>query len=58
MIYLATWNVKSLFRANVVKELVNELKKYKMMIAAIQEIRRPRLRWLGCIENDKVARLY
>jgi hypothetical protein len=25
MIYLATWNVQSLFRVNAVKELVNEL---------------------------------
>jgi exonuclease III len=39
MVYLATWNVQSMFRVNAVKESVNELKKYKINIATIQEIK-------------------
>jgi hypothetical protein len=38
MIYLATWNIQRLFRVYAVKELLNALKNYKIMVAAIQEI--------------------
>ena len=37
--YLATWNVRSLFKAGALKILIKELSRYNIMIAAIQEIR-------------------
>ena len=37
--FLASWNVRSLFRAGALKNLTKELDRYNIMIAAIQEIR-------------------
>jgi hypothetical protein len=37
---LATWNVRSLYRPGGLRITINELKKYKIAIAAIQETRR------------------
>jgi hypothetical protein len=39
---LATWNVRSLYRPGGLRITINELKKYKIAIAAIQETRRVR----------------
>jgi exonuclease III len=39
---LATWNVRSLFRPGTLKNLIQELKKYKINIAAVQD-----MRWKG-----------
>jgi hypothetical protein len=36
---LATWNVRSLYRQGGLRITINELKKYKIAIAAIQEMR-------------------
>jgi hypothetical protein len=36
---LATWNVRSLFKPGTLKNLIQELKWYKICIAALQEIR-------------------
>jgi len=52
MTYLATWNVQSLFRVSAVKGQVNEIRKYRIMKAAIKDVRRLELRWLDCTEND------
>jgi hypothetical protein len=52
MTYPATWNVQNLPKVSAVKGLVNEIRKYRIMIAAIQDIRRLELRWLDCTEND------
>ena len=38
---IATWNVLSLYRAGLGREVVTELKKYKVDIAAMQEVRWP-----------------
>jgi hypothetical protein len=35
---LATWNVRSLFRPGTLKNLIQELKRYKINIAAVQEM--------------------
>jgi hypothetical protein len=35
---MSVWNVKSLFRAGALKNLIHELKNYKLNIAAVQEI--------------------
>ena len=37
--FLASWNVRSLFRTGALKNLTKELDRYNIMIAAIQEIR-------------------
>jgi hypothetical protein len=36
---LATWNVRSLYRPGGLRITINELRKYKIAIAAIQETR-------------------
>jgi exonuclease III len=36
---LKTWNVRSLFKPGTLKNLMQELKRYKICIAALQEIR-------------------
>jgi exonuclease III len=36
---LATWNVRSLYRLGGLRITINELRKYKIAIAAIQETR-------------------
>jgi len=56
MTFLATWNVQSLFGVSAVKRLVNEIRKYRIMIAAIKDIRRLELRWLDCTANDLKSR--
>jgi hypothetical protein len=37
--YIATWNVFSLYGAGTLKQLKTELEKYRIDIAAVQEIR-------------------
>ena len=37
--WIATWNVLSLFRSGALTQLTHELKRYKVTIAALQEIR-------------------
>ncbi|KAF0757632.1 Uncharacterized protein FWK35_00030247, partial [Aphis craccivora] len=37
-----TWNIRTLYKAGVLKNIVEEIEKYKVPIVAIQEIR-----WLG-----------
>jgi hypothetical protein len=56
MTYLATWNVQSLFRVSAVKGQVNEIRKYRIMIGAIKDVRRLELRWLDYTENDLKSR--
>jgi hypothetical protein len=36
---LATWNVRSLYRPGGLRIMINEIRKYKIAIAAIQETR-------------------
>jgi hypothetical protein len=36
---LATWNVRSLYRTGGLRITINELRKYKIAIASIQETR-------------------
>ena len=38
-VYIATWNVLSLYEAGTLKQLKTELEKYRIVIAAVQEIR-------------------
>ena len=38
---IATWNVLSLYRAGLGRNVVEEMKKYKVDIAALQEVRWP-----------------
>jgi hypothetical protein len=35
---MSVWNVRNLFRAGTLKNLIQELKKYKLNVAAVQEI--------------------
>ena len=46
-VYIATWNVLSLYGAETLKQLKTELEKYRIDIAAVQEIRcREVERWM------------
>jgi exonuclease III len=36
---IATWNVRTLYRAGAMREMVKEMDKYKIDICALQEIR-------------------
>lgn len=55
MIRIGTWNVRTMLRPGKMSEIVNELKNYKVDIAAIQEIR-----WKGAgeIVQDGFAFVY
>ena len=38
---IATWNVRTLYRAGAINELVKEMDEYEVDICALQEIRWP-----------------
>jgi hypothetical protein len=48
LIRLATWNVRSLYRPGGLRITINELRKYKIAIAAIQETRWKKLTPQAC----------
>jgi len=52
---IATWNVQSMLQAGKMDEIADELKKHKIKITAIQEVRWPQVRW---IKNKNYSLLY
>jgi exonuclease III len=52
---IATWNVRTLYRAGAMREMVKEMDKYKIDICALQEIRWP---GTGTVINKNYVILY
>jgi exonuclease III len=47
-----TWNVRSLYRAGSLRTVAEEVSKYKLDLLGVQEVRRPRRRWVDNIKMD------
>ena len=52
---IATWNVRSVLQAGKMEEIAEELKKYYIIVIALQEVRYPND---GCIKKKNYTLLY